>query len=79
MTKINNWKDHIKSGYLYMIGESPMVACTGKDGAIRYGEGLEKLGFTSDMILESIQITNDRGIYNNTHFTPLSQIKWNNE
>jgi len=70
------WKDKIKEGYLYQIGSGSFTAITGSSGAIEYGKCLEKEGISSDLIEESISITNDDGLYSNTIFVPLREITW---
>jgi hypothetical protein len=71
---MSSWRDKIHSGYFYKIGGDPIVAITGKGGAIRYGEALEEQGLPDNFIQECIFITNDTELLTSTKFHPISQI-----
>lgn len=67
-----NWRDKIKTGYMYSIGGDNMIAVTGYGGAIAFGEELEKNGMPNCMIQSSILVSQDNG----RNFYKLSDITW---
>lgn len=74
-----SWRDKIKAGFLYQIGESgkgKFCAVTGKDGAVRYGEELEKMGILDAGIQDSIYVLSTDGIRTDTRYYKLNEISW---
>ncbi len=66
---IIGWRGKVLYGYMYEIGEAPnMVAYTGRDGAINYGEALELREVPDQLIQESIRVCLKGGNL------PLSQL-----